>query len=202
MNEAIGVLGGGAWGTALAQMVASNGTPVRLWSYESDVADAINQTHTNPAYLPGIALSPAVTCSSDVATLVGTRAILVVTPAQHVGALVNVLVDEGQPILLCSKGMEQGSARLMNEVVEDSGWSGPVAILSGPTFAHEVGAGLPAAVTLAARDRAVAEQLAALVARPHFRPYISDDVVGAEIGGMVKNVLAIACGVVEGAGLG
>ena len=198
----IGVLGGGAWGTALAQMIASDGTAVRLWAFEADLVAAINGTHENPLYLPGIPLSPAITASASLSDLGDCRCILIVAPAQHVGGLVASVPDRGQPLLLCSKGMEQGSARMMNEVVEEAGWSGPVAVLSGPTFAHEVAKGLPAAVTLAARDMAVAERLAALVARATFRPYVSDDVIGAEIGGVVKNVLAIACGVVDGAGLG
>jgi glycerol-3-phosphate dehydrogenase (NAD(P)+) len=147
-------------------------------------------------------LHPSISATSDLTDLGDCAAILVVAPAQHVARLLAGLPDQGQPLILCSKGMEQGSARLMNEVVEEAGWSGPLAVLSGPTFAHEVGAGLPAAVTLAAQDLATAESLAARLARPTLRPYVSDDVIGAEIGGVVKNVLAIACGVVEGAGLG
>jgi glycerol-3-phosphate dehydrogenase (NAD(P)+) len=202
VTAAIGVLGGGAWGTALAQMAASDGSAVRLWAFEPEVVDAINQTRANPAYLPGIALSPAIVATQSLDMLGDCPLLLVVAPAQHVAGLLGQVPDHGQPLLLCSKGMEQGSARLMNEVAEDAGWSGPVAVLSGPTFAHEVGQGLPAAVTLAARDLAVASDLAVRIARPAFRPYVSDDVIGAEIGGVVKNVLAIACGVVDGAGLG
>ncbi len=198
----IGVLGGGAWGTALAQMVASDGTAVRLWAYESDVVDAINRDRVNPVYLAGLPLHTAIFATTALTDLAECQAILIVAPAQHVSGLIAQLPDNGQPLILCAKGMEQGSARLMNEVVEAAGWSGPVAVLSGPTFAHEVAAGLPAAVTLAAHDIVQAEALAALLARPTFRPYVSDDVIGAEIGGVVKNVLAIACGVVEGAGLG
>jgi glycerol-3-phosphate dehydrogenase (NAD(P)+) len=198
----LGVLGGGAWGTALAQMVASDGTAVRLWAFESDVVEAINRDRVNPVYLAGLPLHPAIFATTALADLAECRAILIVAPAQHVAGLVGQLPDNGQPLILCAKGMEQGSARLMNEVVEAAGWSGPVAVLSGPTFAHEVAAGLPAAVTLAAHDIVQAETLASMLARPTFRPYVSDDVIGAEIGGVVKNVLAIACGVVEGAGLG
>lgn len=201
-SGAIGVLGGGAWGTALAQMAASDGSAVKLWAYEVEVVAAINRDHCNPLFLPGIALSPAISAHADRAALGDCAMVLVVAPAQHVAALLADLPDHGQPIILCSKGMEQGSARLMNEVVEGSGWSGPVAVLSGPTFAHEVAHGLPAAVTLAAQDRQIAEALAERIARPAFRPYASDDVIGAEIGGVVKNVLAIACGVVDGAKLG
>jgi glycerol-3-phosphate dehydrogenase (NAD(P)+) len=198
----IGILGGGAWGTALAQMAASDGSAVRLWALEDEVVTSVNRARTNPLYLPNVRLHPSITATQALADLAHCSAILVVAPAQHVAGLVAALPDHGQPLILCAKGMEQGSARLMNEVVEAAGWSGTVAVLSGPTFAHEVGAGLPAAVTLAAHDRAAAERLAAMLARPTFRPYVSDDVTGAEIGGVVKNVLAIACGVVDGARLG
>ena len=202
----IGIVGAGAWGSALAQMVASDGSHALIWAYESDVADAINQDHTNPLYLPGIALAPTITATNDLAALAAADLILMVPPAQQlarlIAAMADAMVDRGQPLILCSKGIEQGSARLMSEVAGVSGWSGPVAVLSGPTFAHELAAGLPAAVTLAAQDKALAEALATRLARPHFRPYASSDVIGAEIGGAVKNVLAIACGVVDGAGLG
>ncbi len=202
MSAGIGVVGGGAWGSALAQMVASDGTAVRLWAFEAEVVASINEHHANPAYLPDVALSPRIAATAALADLADCAAILFVAPAQHAARLIAALPGRGQPLILCSKGMEQGRARLMNEVAQDADWAGPIAVLSGPTFAAEVGRGLPAAVTLAAHERGVAETLARLLARPAFRPYVSDDVVGAEIGGVVKNVLAIACGVVDGAGLG
>ncbi len=202
----IGVLGAGAWGTALAQRLASDGTMVRLWAHEADVAAAINDARANPLFLPGVALAPTMTATTDLAVLGACAAVLFVAPAQHGAALIGRMIgagaDHGQPLLLCAKGMERGTGRLMHEVAAHAGWSGPIAVLSGPTFAHEVGAGLPAAVTLAAGDLTVADRLAALIARPALRPYVSDDVTGAEIGGVVKNVLAIACGVVDGVGLG
>lgn len=198
----IAVLGGGAWGTALAQVMASDGTPVRLWAREADVVDAINNTHVNPTYLPDIALSSAITATNDLSDLRDCAVFLAVAPAQHLGGLLQHLVGSTQPLLLCSKGMEQSTGRLMCDVARDAGWDGPIGVLSGPTFAHEVGAGLPVAVTLAADDLATAQNLAESVARPTLRPYASDDVIGAEIGGVVKNVLAIGCGVVDGAGLG
>lgn len=198
----IGVMGAGAWGTALAQAMASDGSAVLLWSFEEDVAQSINADRVNATYLPGISLSPAITATSALSDLADASAILVVAPARHVGPLVSSLPDHGQPLILCSKGMEPDGCRLMNEVVEQSGWSGPVAVLSGPTFAHEVAGGLPAAVTLAAPTIDTATQLARQIARPALRPYASDDVVGAEVGGVVKNVLAVACGAVDGAGLG
>ena len=198
----IGVLGGGAWGTALAQAMASDGTPVLLWARENEVVDAVNNDHANPVYLPNISLSKAIRASTALSDLQECAILLAVAPAQHLGGLLQQLTGSTQPLLLCSKGMEQSTGRLMCDVARDAGWDGPIGVLSGPTFAHEVGAGLPAAVTLAADDMATAEQLAQIVARPALRPYASDDVIGAEIGGVVKNVLAIGCGVVDGAGLG
>ncbi len=197
-----GVIGGGAWGTALAQMLASDGSAVRLWAFEADVVADINVGHANSAYLPDIALSPSITATGALAELGDCAMLLAVAPAQHLGRILADLPDQAQPLILCSKGMEQGSGRLMNDVVADRGWRGPVAVLSGPTFAHEVARGLPGAVTLAAADLGTAQALAKSLARPAFRPYASDDIIGAEIGGVVKNILAIACGVVDGAGLG
>lgn len=203
MSEAaIGVLGGGAWGTALAQVIASGSRPVRLWAREAEVVEAVNARHENALFLPGRALSDAIVATGDIATLAGCAAVLVVTPAQHMRAVLGQLPAEGQPLILCSKGIEAGSHKLLHEVAHEVHPGSPIAVLSGPTFANEVAAGLPTAVTLAAADAETARALVALIARPAFRPYASTDLAGAEIGGAVKNVLAIACGVVEGAGLG
>jgi glycerol-3-phosphate dehydrogenase (NAD(P)+) len=125
-----------------------------------------------------------------------------VTPAQHLRAVLDGLSATARPLVLCAKGIEAGTGLLMHEVARAAQPDSPIAVLSGPTFAHEVAAGLPTAVTLAAEDRALGERLIARIARPAFRPYYSDDVAGAEVGGAVKNVLAIACGVVDGKGLG
>jgi glycerol-3-phosphate dehydrogenase (NAD(P)+) len=198
----IGVLGGGAWGTALAQVIASGGRPVRLWVREAEVIDAINETRENPLFLPGIMLSPLIEATHDLASIAGTEAVLVVTPAQHMRAVLRGLGQPAPPLILCAKGIEAGTHKLLHEVAREEHPSSPIAVLSGPTFAHEVAAGLPTAITLAAGDEARARALAALIARPTFRPYVSTDLAGAEIGGAVKNVLAIACGVVDGAGLG
>jgi glycerol-3-phosphate dehydrogenase (NAD(P)+) len=197
----IGVIGGGAWGTALAQTAAASGA-VMLWARSAEVADAINAGHANPAYLSGITLSPAIQATTDLAALAGCEALLVVTPAQPMRAVLAALPASTQPLLLCCKGIEAGTRLLMSEVAADARPGAAIAVLSGPTFAHEVAAGLPTAVTLACADPALGAMLAVRLARPAFRPYRSDDVLGAEIGGAVKNVLAIACGVVAGAGLG
>lgn len=198
----IAVLGGGAWGTALAQVIASGDRPVTLWAREAEVVDAINGAHENPLFLPKIPLSPRIRATGDLGAVADAEAVLVVTPAQHMRSVLRGLSQSGQPLILCAKGIEAGTHKLLHDVAHEEHPGAPIAVLSGPTFAHEVAAGLPTAITLAAEDEQEARVLAALIARPTFRPYVSTDLAGAEIGGAVKNVLAIACGVVEGAGLG
>jgi glycerol-3-phosphate dehydrogenase (NAD(P)+) len=198
----IGVIGGGAWGTALAQLAAARGAPVLLWAFEPEVVEAINAGHENRLYLPGIPLAPTVTATSDLALLAGCDALLVATPAQHLRAILGRAPRLAAPLILCAKGIEADTCLLMSEVAAAVQPDAPIAVLSGPTFAHEVAAGLPTAVTLATTDPALGRDLAGRLATPSFRPYLSDDVIGAEVGGAVKNVLAIACGVVEGRRLG
>jgi glycerol-3-phosphate dehydrogenase (NAD(P)+) len=197
----LGVIGGGAWGTALAQVAVAGG-PVILWARSAEVVDAINRDHANPAYLPATALSPAIVATGDSAVLADCDALLLVTPAQHMRDVMAGLPASDVPLILCSKGIEAGTRLLMSEVAAECRPGAPIAVLSGPTFAQEVAAGLPTAVTLACADEALGRTLAERLARPAFRPYRSTDVLGAEIGGAVKNVLAIACGVVAGRGLG
>jgi glycerol-3-phosphate dehydrogenase (NAD(P)+) len=197
----VGVIGGGAWGTALAQVAAEGGETI-LWAREPEVVEAVNSAHENRLFLQGVPLSPEIRATSELADLAGCGALLVVTPAQHMRSVLASLPKLDAPLILCAKGMEEATTRLMHEVARDEQPHSPIAVLSGPTFAHEVAARLPAAVTLAAEDVAIGEALRERLARPWFRPYLSDDVVGAEIGGAVKNVLAIACGVVEGRRLG
>ncbi len=198
----IGVIGGGAWGTALAQVAAHGGRDVILWAREGAVVESINAAHENTLFLAGVALSPTIRATDDLAALADMEAILVVAPAQHVGSVLAAAPIGHIPLVLCAKGIEAGSKRLVGEVARAVHPGAPIAVLSGPTFAHEVAAGLPTAVTLACEDAALGERLATRLAARHFRTYASTDVAGAEIGGAVKNVLAIGCGVVEGAGLG
>jgi glycerol-3-phosphate dehydrogenase (NAD(P)+) len=202
MSGRFGVIGGGAWGTALAQTLASDGSGVVLWAREAEVVEDINTRHQNRLFLPGLKLSPLITAVTDLWDLADENPVLVVTPAQHMRAVLGQLSENAQELILCSKGIEAESHLLMHEVARDVLPYSPVAVLSGPTFAHEVAAGLPTAVTLACEDGEIAQRLAQKVARPAFRPYATDDVAGAEVGGAVKNVLAIACGVVEGRQLG
>lgn len=200
--DRIAVIGGGAWGTALAQVAAAGGESVTLWAREPEVIEAVNAGHENPLFLKGLALSPSIRATGDLADMADCEALLIVSPAQHLRAVIAGLARAETPLILCAKGIEDGSGLLMHEVAQELRPGAPIAVLSGPTFAHEVAAGLPTAVTLAVEDGALGEKLMARLARPWFRPYLSEDVAGAEVGGAVKNVLAIACGVVEGRGLG
>ncbi len=198
----VGIIGGGAWGTALAQVVASSGEEVMIWAREQEVVSGVNANHENHLFLKGLSLATNIEATGDLADLRGCNVLLVVTPAQHLRSTLSGASIGDRPVILCAKGIEAGTKMLMSEVARQVCPDAPIAILSGPTFAHEVAAGLPTAVTLACEDTALARSLAERIARPHFRPYISNDVIGAEIGGAVKNVLAIACGVVAGRNLG
>ena len=203
MSRTIGVIGGGAWGTALAQAMASDGSAVLLWAREAELVAEINRHHTNSLFLPGAQLASAIRATGDLAKLAALPVLLVVTPAQHLAAVLSGLNDAPRDLVLCAKGIEAGTGRLMADVAAAAAPGASLAVLSGPTFAHEVAAGLPTAVTLACSGGdAQWNRLAPVLSRPALRPYYSDDVIGAEIGGAVKNVLAIACGVVDGLGLG
>ena len=200
----VAVIGGGAWGTALASVAARGGHAVHLWVLEPEVAEAINTQHENTAYLPGVTLDAAITASTEMADFAGMDAYLLVPPAQFMRRVTADLAPHasaGAPMVVCSKGIEQGSNRLMSEVVAETLPGAPLCILSGPTFADEVAAGLPTAVTLAGPEDA-AERMADMIGLREFRPYVSRDVIGAQIGGAVKNVLAIAAGVTIGKKLG
>lgn len=198
----LGVIGGGAWGTALAQIASEGGRETLLWALEPEVVLAINERRENSVYLPGLRLNEKILATSDLRQLRDCDAWLVVTPAQHMRAVLERASPCDKPVVLCSKGIEEKSGELLHRVAKAACPAAPVAVLSGPTFAHEVANRLPTAVTLAAEDASLADELRDRLAQPTFRIYVSDDVAGAEIGGAVKNVLAIACGVVEGKGLG
>ncbi|OXE37706.1 MAG: glycerol-3-phosphate dehydrogenase [Phenylobacterium zucineum] len=203
--SSVGVLGGGAWGTALALVCARAGLQTHLWVREVEVLQAIVETGQNTPFLPGIDLGNQVTATNDMADLATCGILLCVIPAQHLRAGLAAFAPhlrDRTPVLLCAKGVEQGSLKLMTQVLAETLPQARAAVLSGPSFAREVALGLPTAVTLACPDEDLGRQLAAALASPSFRPYVASDMVGAEIGGSVKNVLAIACGIVEGRGLG
>jgi glycerol-3-phosphate dehydrogenase (NAD(P)+) len=201
----IGIIGTGAWGTALAMVARRAGCRVTIWGYESETVAAINDRHENPVFLPGIRLPPEIRATTDLAVATAADAVLLVTPAQFLRATATGLagaIPPDCPVVVCAKGIEQQTGALMTEVIADTLPGHPLAVLSGPTFAAEVALGLPTAVTLACTDEDAASLLVTALGGERFRPYVSDDVIGAEIGGAVKNVLAIACGITEGRRLG
>lgn len=202
--EQIAVLGAGAWGTALAYTAQQAGRKVTMLAREEEVAEALSSGRGNPAYLPGVKLPPIET-STDVSVLAGAGAVLAVVPAQFARQnfrAVRAAIAPGTPVLLCAKGIEQSTLSLMTDVLTEELPEAVPAVLSGPSFAADVARGLPTAVTLACHDGELGHDLMAAIGRDVFRPYWSDDLIGAEIGGAVKNVLAIACGMVEGLQLG
>ena len=202
----LAIIGAGAWGTALAIVAGRAGSSPMLWARDPEIVAAIGARHENPFYLPGIALDPAVGASGDLeAAVVDADAALLVVPAQFLRAVLERLrrvATPGLPLLHCAKGIEAGSLATMSQIGAEMLPASPFAVMSGPSFAAEVARGLPTAVTIASADAALAESFMAALGSSRFRPYLSGDPVGAEIGGAVKNVLAIACGIVVGRGLG
>lgn len=202
----IGVIGGGAFGTALACVMRRSGHEITIWAREPEVADAINRDSANPVFLPGIPLTPGIVATNDLARATkGADFLLLAPPAQHMRAVTSQLrphLKRGVPVVTCSKGVERGSCALMSQVIAEALPGTPVAVLSGPSFAHDIAVDSPVGVTLACADPLVGERLAQAIGTPRFRTYLSDDVVGALIGGVLKNVIAIACGVALGKKLG
>ncbi|MBU1541069.1 MAG: NAD(P)-dependent glycerol-3-phosphate dehydrogenase [Alphaproteobacteria bacterium] len=200
-----GVIGAGAWGTALAQVAGWAGLDVLLQAREPEVVESIRARRVNEAFLPGIVLDDHVSVTPDLADLGACDLILAVPPAQHMRSTLTAFAPHhraGVPIILCSKGIERGSLKLMTDVLAETLPAAPAAVLSGPSFAGEVARGLPSAVTLACADEALGDELMWTLSAPGFRPYLASDLIGAEVGGAIKNVLAIACGMAEGRGLG
>jgi glycerol-3-phosphate dehydrogenase (NAD(P)+) len=205
-GERIAVLGGGAWGTALALAMLHGGNEPRLWARDRHTVDAINSLHENPRYLPGIRLDDELKATNDLAAaLKGARCVLLVTPAQRLRAVCEAAsahMPPGVPAVICAKGIEASSGLLLSEIVGELLPRNPVAAFSGPSFAADVSRRLPTAVTVAAHDEALAASLSALLSTPHLRCYSSGDLTGVEIGGALKNVMAIAAGAASGAELG
>ena len=197
----IGVVGGGAFGTALACLARRAGREVTLWSRDPTISKAIATERRNDVYLPGIPLEAGIAAAPDLAALAGCDALLLVCPAQAVRALAEKLPGD-QPVVICAKGIEAGSGLLMHEVLAEVQPGRRIALLSGPSFAEEAVRGLPTAISIATVDPTLGRELAATLAAGAFRPYWTHDVLGVALGGAVKNVLAIAAGIVEGRGLG
>jgi len=202
----IAIIGAGAWGTALSCVARRAGHEATIWAREADVVEAINAGEGNPTYLPDIRLEPGIVATTDMAEAVtGADAVLMVAPSQFLRGVAKTMqphLASGTPVILCAKGIEHDTLALMTEAAEATLPGTPIAVLSGPTFAREVAQGLPTAVTLACADSVLGQKLVDTIGIPMFRPYLSGDLIGAEIGGAVKNVLAIACGIVTGKKLG
>jgi len=202
--SSIGVVGAGAWGTALACAAAQAGRSVLLWAKEPDVIQQIQTSGENSAFLPGAQLPKSIVATGSIATAAKANALLIVVPAQHLRESLKGIkphLAAGTPLALCAKGVERASGKLLTEILREEIPECEPAILSGPSFAKDVARGLPTAVTIAARMD-IALRLQAALGHTTFRPYASDDITGVALGGAAKNVYAIACGIVDGMGLG
>jgi glycerol-3-phosphate dehydrogenase (NAD(P)+) len=202
--DSVSVIGGGAWGTALAQVATAAGRETTIWAREPETVASISQTHENAPFLPGIPLHPRLRATADLAEAAAADLILAAPPAQHMRATLRALRQHRPDgaVVLCAKGVERGSLALMTDVIAEELPGAIPAVLSGPGFAKDVARGLPTATTIACQDAELAARIVATIGLPTFRPYVVDDLVGAEIGGAVKNVIAIACGMAEGRRLG
>ena len=203
--QKIGVLGAGAWGTALAAAAVKAGRDAILWAREEEVVTAVNETHENTMFLPGVRLDEKLKATHDLSDLRDCDAILIVSPAQHLRSMSADLashINKDAALVICSKGVEVATGMLLSDVLAETAPDNPVAVLSGPTFAAEVARGLPCALTLACKDKSLGDKLVNALGHGTLRPYYNSDIVGAQIGGAVKNVLAIATGIVAGLGIG
>ena len=204
MIERIGVMGAGSWGTALAFTAMEAGRDVMLWGRDENTVTALSNGSGNPTYLPGVKLPP-IKATTDISAMREMDAVLAVVPAQFSRSAFESAashIQYGIPVILCSKGIERGSRKFMADVLRETIPQAIPAVLSGPSFAADVARGLPTAVTLACEDESLGMELLKAIGRPHFRPYWQGDLIGAEVGGAIKNVLAIACGMCLGLGLG
>lgn len=205
MSNKIAVIGAGSWGTALAHVLANEGKDVTLWARSPKVVATIEATQENDVYLPGVRLNQNIKVTESLTKAANADAILLVTPAQHVRKTLEALkadLGAGKPLIICSKGIELETGLLMTQIAQMTIPKVTVAVFTGPTFAKEVARGSPSALTLALEDKEQGERMAEMISTRTLRPYLSDDPIAAQIGGAVKNVMAIACGAVMGAGLG
>ncbi|MCW9049983.1 MAG: NAD(P)-dependent glycerol-3-phosphate dehydrogenase, partial [Deltaproteobacteria bacterium] len=209
MQTKIGVIGAGSWGTTLANLLAGKGYPVTLWGYEADLVERMKKTRINDLYLPEISLSQGLSFTHSLTTAVaGKDLVLFVSPSQ----VTRQVLQETLPsiaaqamVVSASKGIENDSLMLLSEVFEQllpEKMHQQLGFLSGPSFAREVSQGMPTAVVAAARNPMVAKKLQTIFSTPKFRVYSHDDVIGVELGGAMKNVIALAAGVADGLGFG
>jgi len=202
----VGVIGGGAFGTAMACVLRRQQHAVTLWAREAEVVEAINRDRANSVFLKGTALPDGILATQDISDASrNADFVLLAPPAQHMRALMSQLrphLAAGTPVISCSKGIERDSGALMSQVLADTLPQAPVAVLSGPSFAADIAVDRPAGVTLACADPVLGARLEQAIGSARFRVYLSDDVIGAQLGGVLKNVLAIACGIAIGKKLG
>ncbi|NDF11653.1 MAG: NAD(P)-dependent glycerol-3-phosphate dehydrogenase [Proteobacteria bacterium] len=201
----VAVVGAGAWGTAIAVTAANAGSNVTLWALEKEVVESVNKSHENKVFLAGCKLPKKIKATGELKDILNKEAIFLVTPSQFVGKtceqLKKLKLPKKTPLVLCSKGIDQKSLKLMSEVVEEI-LPNPIAILSGPTFADEIASNLPASATVASRDPRLADKIGKMVSHRLFKVHYSKDIIGSQISGSAKNVLAIACGIAAGRKLG
>ncbi len=205
MTGSVGIVGGGAWGTALALVAARAGRSATIAARDPMIVAAINGRRNNPAYLPGVAIDGAITATIEVAEAAAADVVVLAVPAQAVRAVALTLTPHlapGTPVVIAAKGLERGTDKRLSEVIAEAVPQAMPAVLSGPSFAADVARGLPTAVTIATVDERLALDLCRVFGGPTFRPYAETDMIGVEIGGAVKNVLAIAAGIVSGRHLG
>ncbi len=202
----IAIMCGGSWGTSIAQTIANTGCNTKLWVREKNLVTEINENHTNSGYLPDIDLNDSILAMNSIEdTIKDAEAIFMVSPAQHMRSILEQMkpyLNLETPIVLCSKGIEVATGMRMSDVLYEISPETPYLVLSGPTFADEVAKGLPAAVTLATNHKEIGIEIAKTIKSKTFRPYVTGDPIGAEISGAIKNVIAIACGIVYGRNLG
>lgn len=203
--KTVGVIGAGAWGTALAQVMAAGGRDTLIWALEPDVVESINARHENTVFLPGVPLDERLKATNSLEEVSSRGVVLLVSPAQHVRSTLEQIKPFLKPettVVICSKGIELESGFLLSQVAQDVMPDQKFAVLTGPTFASEIARGLPSAVTLAAKTESHGYELQDVLGVKGFRPYVTTDMVGTQLGGAIKNVIAIACGIVMGKGLG
>lgn len=202
VNKKIGIIGAGAWGTALAVAVKQAGHNVTIWSRNEEVVNSINTQHENTVYLKGVKISPEITATNSLEEVSDNDVLVLVIPAQTMREyVVKLSIPENIPLVIASKGIEQNTFALMSEVVEEY-LPNPVAVISGPNFAKEVAQLKPAATTIACSDKKIGEELLEVFGSKTLRPYLTDDIIGVQVSGAIKNIIAIACGISAGRNLG